>query len=245
MLEIIFKLKEVLKTFSYFELNNFNGIPPSALKICASELTRNFNLSFPNFKRQMYFREIWWTAIVQPVLKKRLKTIPSIYRPISLFPVISKVRVPLWKIHSWSFYLCDSQLEKLLGISRQTVALPNWCQHAPWISSCTNLTNYLLQLINPSTAMQLTVLFPLTFKTTFRFYTQQQPQDNVYKSIERSWRTPGLGSEEPCIVQCMHDSFMHITQQKVLKNSSVVMYGLILESFSSNTTLIDINTFLS
>lgn len=68
-----------------------DGIPARVLKHCASELSQPLSLLFTQCFNSGIQPALWKTAWVVPIHKRRSKSVPSNYRPVSLLCVISKV----------------------------------------------------------------------------------------------------------------------------------------------------------
>ena len=117
MPNIIIYSKDVISALS--ELNTKkaygpDGIPPVALKTCASELAPCLGKLFRLCLSTSTFPSCWKRALIQPVPKKGDPSQPSNYRPISLTSVLSKVfesilNRKIWKHLNSSNLISDRQ----------------------------------------------------------------------------------------------------------------------------------------
>ena len=94
MEKIVFKVKDVRKRLRNLQPDKATGldeIPARLLKECSAELARPLSLLFELCFSKGVFPSQWKTASVIPIHKRGLKSNPSMYRPISLLCIISKV----------------------------------------------------------------------------------------------------------------------------------------------------------
>jgi len=94
MKKIAFKVKDIRKLLRNLEPDKATGpdeIPARILKECSAELARPLSLLFELCFSKGVFPSQWKTASVIPVHKRDSKSNPSMYRPISLLCIISKI----------------------------------------------------------------------------------------------------------------------------------------------------------
>ena len=111
MEKVTFKAKDVKKHLRKLQPDKATGpdnIPAKVLKECSAELARPLSMLFQLCFNKGVFPSQWKIASVIPIHKRDSKSDPSMYRPISLLCIISKVMEAV----------INSQLQKyLLGSS--------------------------------------------------------------------------------------------------------------------------------
>lgn len=94
MERVTFKAKDIRRLLQNLQPDKATGpdnIPARVLKECSAELARPLSSLFQLCFNQGVFPSQWKTASVIPIHKRDSKSNPSMYRPISLLCIISKV----------------------------------------------------------------------------------------------------------------------------------------------------------
>ena len=108
--QIVFRTKDVRKLLRNLQPDKATGpdeIPARVLKECSAELARPLSQLFDLCFSHGVFPSQWKTASVIPIHKRDSKSNPSMYRPISLLCIISKVMEAVVQNQLQSYLLCN------------------------------------------------------------------------------------------------------------------------------------------